>query len=138
MQRLRTYLVVDRSPAVTKRAKDLLVLRGVEPDRVLEAHSGGEAMRAFRDREPEVVLLGVDLPTGGGHEVAQAIWRADPEATIVVQTGLPPSDYRVRQMVEAGAHSLLHRPPREREVADLMNDLDEEEPGLTRIPPQGP
>lgn len=136
---MRTYLLVDPDPTVTRQTRDLLRLRGADPDRVPEAHTAEETLRLFRDLAPEVTILGIDRQDPAVlAEVPSSLWEIDPGATIVVQTDLPTSDHRSLPTFgdgEDGAGFIMDRPPGERDIARLLDLLGTEDQGLTRIPP---
>lgn len=114
------YLVVDRSLTVTRRVRDLLEAEGVDPGNVHQAFTAEDALEIVRRHEPSVVLLAVDLPDLGGHELAKDIRRLHPGAQVVVHTTLSARDRRVREAVEDGGSPLLRKPLGRSEAAELV------------------
>lgn len=100
----------------------------------MEAENARQAVARFAERPPNLVFLDITLPEGpggassgagfldfvasgttgyeGGHKVAKAMLARDPSIKIVVCTGNPPEDPRVRELVQAGAFAVLEKPVR--------------------------
>jgi len=79
----RTILIVDDHPSF--RASARRMLEGAGYSVVGEAADGGEALRAARELEPEVILLDVRLPDLDGFAVARRI-TGRPGAPAVILT----------------------------------------------------
>jgi signal transduction histidine kinase len=79
---------------------------------VLEAGTGGEAIRIVRDERPDIVLLDINLPDINGLEVCQ-ILRADPDnrrLPIIFLTASRQADSDVVTGLESGADNYLREP----------------------------
>ncbi|MBT8225088.1 MAG: response regulator transcription factor [Dactylosporangium sp.] len=74
-ERLRVFLVDDHAMFRAGVRAEL----GVHVDVVGEAGTVGEAIAAIRATEPEVVLLDVHMPEGGGRAVLEAVRRSHPK-----------------------------------------------------------
>jgi CheY-like chemotaxis protein len=77
--------------------------------KVCVAHSGPEALEAFRRHEAAVVLLDIGMPGMDGYEVAQRL-RADfpeQETTIVALTGWGQEEDRRRAQAAGFDHHLI-------------------------------
>jgi CheY-like chemotaxis protein len=145
------YLIVDDSPTVRLTIHQALTNEKVPADQITEASSAQEAIAAF-DRAPaDVVFLDVNLqsgplpgPTGGqilpiltppparpdgGNDVARYMTAKNPRLTVIVCTGNPPDDPRVREMIQAGAFQLLQKPVRLAQIRDVLRQVREERAG---------
>lgn len=71
------------------------------------AHTGGEALRAFRERRPDAILLDVNLPDMSGFDVFDALRADDP--VVVMISGHAEVPMAV-QAVQAGAETFLTKP----------------------------
>jgi CheY-like chemotaxis protein len=79
---------------------------------VLEASTGGEAIRKARQAKPDLILMGVHLPDINGYRVCAEIKR-DPEigsTTVVHLTASAPGDEAAQCSAEAGAEAFFPYP----------------------------
>lgn len=113
------YLVVDDSLTVVHAARSLLERDRGDRERILTAHTASEAMELFEEYRPETVLLDIDLPDMGGHELAKDLKEVDPSARIVMVTGLTLEDERVRTVLDDLDVDFLEKPVEARDLADL-------------------
>jgi putative two-component system response regulator len=98
------------------RAALVRLLRGQRYD-VIEASDAGSAMSAFRRYEPDLVLLDVRMPGGGGLDVCRTL-KNDPRSAlvpVVMLSGLDTVEDRVRGL-EAGADDYFAKPAAPAEV----------------------
>jgi len=99
---------------------------------VAEAANGGEAIKKFREHQPDVTLMDLRLPDMSGIDALIAI-RADfPEARIIMLTTFE-GDVEIQRSLEAGARGYLLKsmPPKE-----LVEGIRQVYAGKKRIPPQ--
>ena len=68
-------LYAEDDPLTVMEVAEQLEERGFE---VIVATNGTEALKLFRERQPNVVLLDVDMPGHNGFEVLQIIRLTDP------------------------------------------------------------
>src|SRR5256885_15621507 len=96
-----TVLLADDHPVVRQGLRTFLE---VQPDIAVvgEAATGAEAVARARDLLPDVVLLDLVMPDGGGIEAAGGIREASPETRVIVLTSYP-DDQSVIPALEAGA-----------------------------------
>src|SRR5450432_1869673 len=82
----------------------LRVFIGAQPDMevVGEAATGGDAVIGIDQTQPDVVLMDISMPGGGGLAAIAAAKRVRPKTQFVVLTGHDQSGY-VRAAAEAGA-----------------------------------
>lgn len=132
---MNKYLVVDRALTVTRRVRRLLENEGVDPEQIHEAFTASEAMRLYREHRPDVVILEVDLPDMGGHEVAKDIWETDPATRVILHTGLPAQDHRVQETVNGGGAELLRKPLGGHDLTEVVQRVRDEMEGVSRVPP---
>ncbi|HEU5205052.1 MAG TPA: response regulator transcription factor [Candidatus Limnocylindrales bacterium] len=107
---MKTVLVVDDEPRIVQLARDYLENAGFA---VLTAGDGRSAIRAFRTRHPDLVVLDLGLPELDGLDVTRAI-RADAATPIVMLTA---RDDELDKLLglELGADDYITKPfsPRE-------------------------
>jgi DNA-binding NarL/FixJ family response regulator len=98
-------LIVDDHPVVRD---GLVAILGTQPDFEItgEAASGEEALGIFQKRQPDVVLLDLEMPGMDGVEVIQRLREARPQVKIVVFTAFD-TDERILSALQAGAKGYL-------------------------------
>jgi DNA-binding NarL/FixJ family response regulator len=124
-------LMVDDHPllregiaAVIEGQADLMV--------VGEATNGREALEAFRNCKPDVVLMDLQMPVMGGIDAITAIRREFPEARIVVLTTYK-GDTQALRAFKAGASGYLLKSMLRKELLDTIRMVHA---GKKRIPPE--
>src|SRR5271154_3962343 len=110
--------------ALVKSQKDMTL--------VAETGSGREALRQFREHQPDVTLLDLRLPDMSGIDALIAIRSEFPEARVVILTTFE-GDAEIQRALEAGARGYLLKtmPP-----ADLIDAIRQVNAGKKRIPPE--
>src|SRR5215468_10839414 len=99
---------------------------------VAEAANGGEAIKKFREHQPDVTLMDLRLPDMSGIDALIAIRSEFAEARIIMLTTFE-GDVEIRRSLEAGAHGymLKNMPPKE-----LLEVIRQVHKGRKRIPPE--
>src|SRR5689334_326523 len=103
-----------------------------QPDMLMvaQATTGHEAIRGFREHQPDVTLMDLRLQDMSGIDVLIAIRAEFPEARIVMLTTFE-GDVDIRRSLEAGArgYMLKNMPPK-----DLVEVIRQVHAGKKRIP----
>ena len=98
-------LAVDHNPILNEGIRALI---GMEPglELVGSADDADSAVRLFREQQPDLTLMDLDLPSRGGLDAIQRIREIDANAWII---GLVTDDCdeRCLEAMDAGATSLL-------------------------------
>jgi len=93
-------LIVDDHPIVRAGLRRLLASeRGFD---IVEAATGPEAIAAFREQQPDLVILDLNLPGLSGLEVLSRLRADNPKARVLVLSMLDNPLY-VTRVLEAGA-----------------------------------
>jgi two-component system KDP operon response regulator KdpE len=92
-----TILIVDDNPAVRRLIRTVIAASKAD---VVECMNGVEAVAAYGDRHPDVVLMDLDMPELDGLSATRQIRAADPAAHIIVVTNYDDPDLR-----EAAQHA---------------------------------
>jgi DNA-binding NarL/FixJ family response regulator len=97
---------------------------------VAQAANGSEAIRLFRQIQPDITLLDLRLPDLSGIDVLIAIRSEFPEARIIMLTTFE-GDVEIRRALEAGARGYLLKnlPPK-----NLVEVIRQVQAGKKRIP----
>lgn len=105
-----------------------------QPDMVLvaEASNGAEAIRLFKQYQPDVTLMDLRLPDMSGIDIVIAIRSDFPEARIIMLTTFE-GDVEIHRALQAGARGYLLKniPP-----SELLDVIRQVHAGKKRIPPE--
>lgn len=124
-------LTVDDHPlmregiaAMIKSQADMLL--------VAEAGDGRDAIKSFREHQPDVTLMDIRLPGMSGIDTMIAIRSEFPEARILMLTTFE-GDVEIQRALQAGArgYMLKSMPP-----GELLAGIREVHAGRKRIPPE--
>ncbi|TMK96000.1 MAG: response regulator transcription factor [Actinobacteria bacterium] len=115
MERLR-ILLADDHPVVRQGLKTFFA---TQPDLevVAEAATGAEAVARATELRPDVALLDLVMPDGGGIEAAAQIREASPATKVIVLTSYA-EDENVIPALKAGAAGYLLKDVEPQELAD--------------------
>lgn len=115
-------LLVDDHPIVREGYRRLL---GRQPGYsvVAEASDGDAALAAFNGHRPDIVLMDLSMPGGGGFAALAAVLAADPQARILV-VSMHQGAIFAQKAIDAGARGFISKssPPDElvRAIATVM------------------
>jgi CheY-like chemotaxis protein len=142
-----SYLVVDDSPTIRQLIVQALRKEEIPEAKIAEADSASRAIDTFDRVKPDVVFLDVSL-TGGdaisgggyldllhgattqpesGNDVARHMLSRNPAVKIVVCTGNPPDDPRVRELIRSGAFQVLHKPVHFAQIREVLRQIRDED-----------
>ena len=105
-----------------------------QPDMILVAQgeSGSDAVRMFKEHQPDVTLLDLRLPDISGIDALIAIRTDFPEARVIMLTTFE-GDVEIQRSLQAGARGYLlkNMPPKE-----LVEVIRQVHAGKKRVPPE--
>lgn len=121
-------MIVDDHPAF--RA-GLAALCQSEPDMevVAECGDGHEALKAFRQQKPDIVLMDLRLPGLSGVETIIAIRAEFPDARVIVVTTYD-GDEDLYRAIQSGAQSYLLKDMSKAEIMDNIRAIYAGQPSL--------
>ena len=102
----QTILVVDDAGLVRRHCRKFLVDNGYA---VLEAENGLEAVALYKEHKPDAVLLDITMPEMDGLTALKEIRRLDPEASVVMVTGMQQQAVIV-DALKSGAKDFVIKP----------------------------
>jgi DNA-binding NarL/FixJ family response regulator len=122
-------LTVDDHPLLRK---GLAALVNAEPDLklVAEAANGKEAIAAFREHQPDVTLMDLQMPGVDGIQAIEAIRSEFPAARIIVLTTYS-GDVQVMHALKAGARAFVLKG---HVLDELLDTIRAVHAGQKRIP----
>lgn len=111
----------------------LLIKEGIPAEEIHAAGDGARAVETFREVDPDVVFMDIDMPGMDGEEAAGLMLMEDPDLKVIVVSALERDDDRVRGLLSFGAFEVLQKPVRSEDVGRVLNLIDEEASGRDRI-----
>lgn len=102
---MKTIQIVEDEITISRVLKAYLSKNGFD---VVQSYSGSEAMKDYRDVQPDLVLLDVMLPDGDGWSVLESIRTLAPTPVIML-TALGDVDYRLKGLT-SGADDYIAKP----------------------------
>jgi two-component system response regulator AtoC len=117
----KKVLIVDDEPFIRVALSEALRTWDYEP---VEAGRVSEAQAIFKDVEPPVVLLDIDLPDGSGLDVLTEIKQTNPDTIVVMITGSVDVPNAVAAL-RGGAHDFIGKPVRLEELRITLRNAFE-------------
>lgn len=99
-------LLVDDEPSVCRMLRQFLESKDYS---VGETYNGDEALEAYSQERPDVVLLDVRMPGKDGIETLQDLMAFDPRASVIMVTAAREEDL-ARQALAEGAFDYITKP----------------------------
>jgi DNA-binding NarL/FixJ family response regulator len=123
-------VVIAEDHQVIRRA--FAATLSLEPDIVVvgQAADGVEAIEAVRAWRPDVVLMDLQMPRGGGIAAIRRIVAEHPETQVIVLTTFD-SDDLVFEAISAGAQSYLLKEASEQDILATIRAVRRGESGLS-------
>jgi len=103
----KRILIVDDAAFMREMLRDLLTEEGFEI--AAEAADGDEAVAAFAEYSPDLVLLDIVMPRKSGLEALREIVARDADATVVMCSALG-QESLVMEALDAGAKDFVVKP----------------------------
>ena len=119
---LRVALADDHRILRTSLAMYLDESEGIEV--VGEADDGHQALDLLREKQPDVLLLDLNMPGIGGLEILPQIRETWPDIKVLILTGRDEDQYIMRAL-RAGAHGYILKTAGERELIQAVFDVAE-------------
>ncbi len=113
----KRILIVDDAAFMREMLRDLLTEEGFEI--TAEAADGDEAVAAFAEYSPDLVMLDIVMPRKSGLEALREIMARDPSATIVMCSALG-QESLVMEALEAGAKDFVVKPFKPDRAIDVV------------------
>jgi two-component system, NarL family, response regulator DesR len=102
-------LIVDDSATTRRLIKTLVTTLGPDPAcEVYECADGSETMNAYLLRQPDLVLMDIQMKTIDGITATAQLKAADPNAKIVMVTNYDQADLR-EAALHAGAYAFVSK-----------------------------
>lgn len=116
-------LIVDDEAHIRLLMKTVLQDSGAEV--VGEASNGQEAVAAFNEAKPNLVLMDINMPVMDGISALEKIVEIDPDALVIMLTSLSNME-SVQKCIEAGAGGYIRKDTPIHELAQAVKDAWQE------------
>jgi two-component system chemotaxis response regulator CheY len=123
MQRPTTALIVDDEPHIRIFLK--LVLRDAGFSEFIEASNGQEGVDFYKEHNPDIVLMDVNMPVKEGLIALTEMIAHDSKAVVVMMTSVA-SRHAVETSVEMGATHYIRKDTPKETMVEMIKDLVEE------------
>jgi two-component system response regulator DesR len=120
MTMIRVLLAEDQ--AMIRDALAALLGREADIEVVAEVARGDTVVEAAQQAQPDVALLDIEMPGGGGLEASHALRRALPSCRVVILTTFGRSGY-LRRAMESGAVGFLLKDAKASELAFALRQV---------------
>lgn len=130
---LNSFLIVDDAPVIRLTIQRMLIKAGIPPTQIEQAENGAEAVEIFKEINADVVLMDMEMPDMDGETASTEIMMVNPEVKIVIITGLPREDERVKNIVSMGAFDVVNKPVQEAEIRRVLTLIQQDDPAFGRI-----
>lgn len=115
------FLIVDDASFMRIVLKDILVSHGLA-SQIYEAGDGLAAVEAYKQFQPDVVTMDVNMPKADGIQALQSILRINPRAKVVMVTAVD-QKHIVQDAMKAGARDYVVKPFDRANVALVINKV---------------
>jgi two-component system, chemotaxis family, chemotaxis protein CheY len=103
----RTVLICDDAQFMRSMLAE--ILRGAGFEVLGEAQTGSEAVKKYRDLQPDLVTMDIVMPDMGGIDAVRAIVKDDPQARILMCSAMG-QQALVIEAIQAGARDFVVKP----------------------------
>lgn len=115
-------LVIADDSAIIRRHLISLIQDNERIDYIGEAKDAPEAVEQVRSLNPEVVILDVRMPGGGGIGALEHIKQTHPNTDIIVLTNYPYPQYK-QKCLNAGATYFLDKSSEFDKIHDVLDEI---------------
>ncbi|TYL37701.1 response regulator [Natronococcus pandeyae] len=87
-----------------------------------EASNGAEAVKLYKEYEPDIVMMDIVMPKCNGIKATAAIKKIDPDARVIMCTSVGQRE-KMKLAVKAGADGYVTKPFEEPSVRKALSDV---------------
>lgn len=113
-------MVVDDSKAMRKMLISLLIRAGYKIAAVAE--NGEEAVKFYKEQNPDVVTMDIAMPIKDGIQAVEEIVSYDPTARVIMISSQG-QENRVYESIKAGAKNFIIKPIKVEKFLEVITDV---------------
>ena len=87
-----------------------------------EAENGAEAVKLYKELDPDIVMMDIVMPKANGIKATAAIKKINPDARIIMCTSVGQRE-KMKLAVKAGADGYVTKPFEEASVRKALRDV---------------
>ena len=114
-----TILLVDDESHIRKYVS--LLLRQIGQPKIVEAANGEEALAAYTEHKPDLVLLDISMPHMDGLTTLKRLMELDPEAVVIMLSSLT-NRQSVEDALASGAVNYLRKDTPKEEITQALKE----------------
>ena len=118
-------LVIDDSAYMRGKIRNILM---VDRHETLDAADGIKGLQMATSRKPDLILLDIIMPGTDGVKILSAVRKLNADLPVVVVTA-DIQESVSRQCMELGAFAVIHKPPKEEELLNVVRRALEQSGG---------
>jgi len=112
-------LIVDDEAHIRKYIS--LIVKRLGSPQIIEAQNGEEALAAYEEHKPDIVLLDVNMPGMDGVQALEKLRETHPKAVVIMLTSLAARNV-VERCVELGAVNFVRKDTPKEAIAKIIAD----------------
>ncbi|MDM8522256.1 response regulator [Desulfococcaceae bacterium HSG8] len=116
-------LVIDDDPQIREVLKKLLETSGYD---VVAAADGGEGVKLFYEKSPDLIITDIIMPEKEGIEIIRDLKKKNPEIKIIAMSGggkYVDSDMCLTVAKKLGAKYVFSKPVKKKELIEAIREL---------------
>ena len=117
---MKRVLIVDDAEFMRMSIKKILA--NYEFEIVGEAENGVMAIEKYKDLQPDIVTMDINMPEMDGLEALRKIKKIDPDASIVMVSALG-EEARMKEAIIYGAKGFIIKPFKEEMLISVLSKL---------------
>ena len=121
---MKKALIVDDSTCVRKVME--ILVGALDFELIEEAENGKVAVQKYKEFKPDVVFMDIKMDEMDGLEALRRIIKYDPDANVIITSGLTDEEDVVEKAKKLGAKALLPKPLDVKDVEQAINKIRSE------------
>jgi len=118
--KLFKVLICDDSMLMRRRLREILKSCGCED--VLEAVNGEEAVKVYKESNPDLVFMDIIMPVKNGIEALKEIIEFDKAAKVAMASSAGTKEH-VKASIKAGAFEFVQKPWEKEQINKIILNL---------------
>ena len=116
--------VVCEDEATLRQLLCDVIAEAFEPEIVVPAATGKEAIEAFKKHKPDLIVMDLIMPEMSGLKAIKEIFSIDPKANIVIVTAIRDEKFKM-EALELGVKQYIEKPFKLNTFLDALYDIVE-------------